>query len=136
MKPTLSALALSTLALCGAAHAQTTRAALVQDVERPSAANIVNVHCLVSSSIACPLYAVPAGKILHVTEVSYVLGGNPYYFQIGTDNYTSVWYPVTSGTNFVNSEVNLYLPAGSQVIARTPTAAYMDVTVYGVLADQ
>jgi hypothetical protein len=139
MKSTLATLALFTLALFGGAAQAQTRAALVQDIQRPTAANIVNVHCNLANVTACPLYTVPTGKILHVTQLAYVVNGNVGYFQIGTDNFTSLWFAVPNKTdfNFATTEVNLYLPAGSQVIARTPTAAaYMDVTVYGTLSDQ
>jgi hypothetical protein len=144
MKSALTTLALSALALCGgAAHAQTTRAALVQDVERPTAANIVTAHCVLSYVTACPLYTVPTGKILHVTQLGYAVVGYDgiSILQISTSyngNWPSLWYslPNKGAYNFGASQVDLYMPAGAQITAITQAATVIDVSLYGVLSDQ
>ncbi len=142
MKSALTTLVLSALVLCGGIAQAQTRAALVQDVERPTAANIVNAHC-VASARSCVLYTVPAGKILHLTQLGYAVEGynGLSVLQISTNDSgsgTSLWYslPNIGDYNFGAPPVDLYMPAGVAITARTQAATVIDVSLYGTLSDQ
>ncbi len=139
MKAALTSLAFSVLALCGGTANAQLRGALVQDVERPTAQTIVSAHCAYNNVTTCPVYTVPAGKILHVTQLGYYITNSGGFLQFAMSNFTSLFYPIANGNLLGSSQVDLYVPAGVTVVANTPAGpgtTSIDVSLFGTLSDQ
>ena len=138
MKSTIATLALSALAF-GAATASAAAAAAVtvtRDSERPTAATIVSAHCAVAA-LTCNVYTVPAGKILHLTEVGFLVkDGAGQVVHFGLAGFTSLYYMVGSSYYAVTDHVDTYLPPGATVTFDVSGASAIDVSVWGALSDQ
>ncbi len=139
MKAILTSLAFSVLALCGGVASAQTQATPVEDVERPTAQNIVSAHCAQNRAVTCSMYTVPAGKILHVTQLGYIVSSSGGTLQFAMGNFASLWIPTVNGGVTGTSQVNLYVPAGVTVVANAtnaPGTTYMDISLFGTLSDQ
>jgi hypothetical protein len=134
--------ALSMAAACFiSTHAHAQKAALVQDIERPTAQSIVSAHCAQGPTAVCNLYTVPVGKILHVTQIgALVKNAQGQILQWPMSNFTSLFYAVENGYWLMTEKVDLYLPAGTQVKVQLNggggNADFLDASVFGTLSDQ
>ena len=138
MKSIFTSLAIAVACfIAPAAHAQ--RVTQTIDVERPTAQNIVSAHCVATPATACTVYTVPAGKILHVTQLGHFILGSPGGLLVwGLNNFTSLIYAMPSGNLIGTDKVDLYLPPGFVVTVKLSNVAPagMDLSLFGVLSDQ
>jgi hypothetical protein len=137
---TIATLLLAAAATVAAPAQAQTKAALVQDAQRPTAQSIVSAHCAVAG-LTCAVYTVPSGKILHVTQLGYLIANNNGSFiQWAFSGFTSLLYPATSGYTMGTDHVDLWMPAGSTITVNShggsnPTPS-LDLSLFGTLTDQ
>lgn len=137
MKTFISSLALVAAAFAmPSAHAQ--KAAMVQDVERPTAQSIVSAHCAQGNTLTCSVYTVPAGKILHVTQLgSLVKDANGSVFAWHFAGFTSLFHVVSGGYETRSDMVDLYVPAGTVInVSSSVSSSFLDISLFGTLSDQ
>lgn len=133
--------AIASLALVAAAFAMPSayaqKAAMVQDVQRPTAQSIVSAHCAQGNTLTCAVYTVPAGKILHVTQLaSLVKDANGSVFSWKFAGFTSLFHVVSGGYETRSEMVNLYVPAGTTISVTISSVAALDISLFGTLSDQ
>ena len=140
MKSAISTLAFSALTLFGSvAYAQS--ATLVQDIDRPTAQNMVAANCTKTSVTLCSVYTVPAGKNLHLTQVSFkatgksttpasisLWGGGALYYEVNNAN--------TSSETDVSAMVDVYVPAGTTISISNYYPLSWAFSIFGTLSDQ
>jgi hypothetical protein len=136
MTTTIATLALSALALAAATTNASAAVTVTRDSERPTAATIVSAHCAVAA-VNCSVYTVPAGKILHLTEVSFLVqGGTGQAARFKLDGFTTLRYAIGSDYYTLADRVDLYLPAGASVFFEVTGGTWVDISVWGALSDQ
>jgi len=146
MRTLLTTLSLAAAALLsGHAHAQAPKAALVQDVERPNGKTIVSARIATGGCLACAVYTVPAGKILHVTQLSFNIQGykvNLLEWSFGT--FANLPYVFSPNERTIKTDkVDFYVPAGRTLTifmdeagAVAPPNLFVEASMFGTLSDE